>query len=219
MGFLILLFAEIIVLFFLSRIVARLLLQMFSIRLIALVFLPGIVVHELAHLLVANLLLVKTGHIEFVPQINKHGVKLGSVEIIKTDPIRRMMIGFAPVFVGIAMLFSILYAIIQKDVIAKNITSQPLQVVFYIMAFYFLFVISNTMFSSSKDMEGTAEVLLVVLGIAVALYAVGVRVDYSLLQGILVSQEGILQKAVMLLSFPIVIDLGVWGITKVVSSK
>src|SRR5690348_13575392 len=74
------------------------------IHLLSFLFLPGVIVHEMAHLLVANILLVPTGEVEFFPEIRGDEVKMGSVEIARTDPVRRFIIGAAPLFVGLFVL-------------------------------------------------------------------------------------------------------------------
>src|SRR4051812_26423996 len=60
---------------------------------LAVLFLPGTIIHELAHAITAGVMLVHVGEIEFVPQITERGVKLGSAQIGVTDPIRRSLIG------------------------------------------------------------------------------------------------------------------------------
>ncbi len=194
---------EIVFLFFISRELTKLLSQKITVRQLAIIFFPGVVVHELAHLLVANILFVKTGEIEFVPQITKQGVRLGSVVIAKTDPVRRALIGFAPVLVGLLLVIGIVYSFIQSSMLVKFI------------ALYSLFVISNTMFSSKKDMEGALELLIVMALLGLLMYYFGVRFDASIIQNFLFSQELIIQKAAILLSLPIVIDLGILGTIKI----
>ncbi len=109
MIFLVLLFIEIVILFLLSRLVSRTLSGFMSINLLSLIFLPGIIVHELSHFFIAVILFVPVGDIEFTPKKNDNGVKLGSIEIARTDPIRRSLIGFAPVFVGLALIVGVVY--------------------------------------------------------------------------------------------------------------
>src|SRR5437588_102405 len=108
--FLILFLIEFALIFFLSRKLSSYLSIFFlkytrskkiTIYLISLFFLPGVIVHELGHWLMANVLFVKTGEIEFMPQIHGEHLKLGSVEVAQTDPIRRFFIGVAPIIIGL----------------------------------------------------------------------------------------------------------------------
>lgn len=131
-----------------------------TVHLLALLFFPGVVIHELAHLIVANILFVKTGDIEFVPQVQGGHVKLGSVEIAKTDPLRRFLIGAAPVAVG-------LFLIGGSFVYLQMLTPDTLWI--KILFAYVLFVIGNTMYSSSKDMEGAIE-LFITLGVVFGIF-------------------------------------------------
>lgn len=71
------------------------------------------------------------------------------------------------------------------------------------------------MFSSKKDMEGALELLIVMALLGLLMYYFGVRFDASIIQNFLFSQELIIQKAAILLSLPIVIDLGILGTIKI----
>lgn len=122
---------------------------------LSLIFFPGVIIHELAHFFMANMLFVPTGEIEFFPQVQEGGVKLGSVAIAKTDPIRRFFIGVAPIFAGIGMIFLAAYYLHPFSLSLSWQTG---------VFFYLLFQIGNTMFSSKKDMEGAIG-----LGIFVAI--------------------------------------------------
>jgi hypothetical protein len=59
---------------------------------------------------------VHTGGLTLVPEgIEKTNVRTGSVMIAQTDPLRRAIIGVAPVFVGLAALFRICHVLqVQK---------------------------------------------------------------------------------------------------------
>src|ERR1035437_2432032 len=92
---------EISILFLLSRSISKTLSKFMSINFLSFLFLPGIIVHELSHILVAAILFVPVGSMEFAPKRHGNAVKLGSVEIAKTDPIRRSIIGCAPFFMGL----------------------------------------------------------------------------------------------------------------------
>lgn len=126
-----------------------------TIHILAFLFLPGVIIHELAHMLVASMLFVHTGHIEFIPQIKGDHVKLGSVAIGHTDPIRRFLIGVAPVVIGLAVIFaSFLFYFSFAFVIP--------QVWKIVILLYILFEVGNTMYSSRKDMEGAIAFLMTI---------------------------------------------------------
>src|SRR3989344_9551519 len=139
-----------------------------TVNIFFLFFLPGVIIHELSHYLVANLLFVRTGEIKFVPEITEDGIRLGSVGIEKTDPIRRAIIGFAPVVIGLSILLILTNYLTQSFVFFEGIQLSDLGGIFLLI--YVLFVIGNTMFSSQKDLEGTIELLIAIAIISFALY-------------------------------------------------
>lgn len=143
-----------ILLFFLSRYLTESISAFFyqithkhtlSIQLLAILFLPGVIIHELSHWLIASMLFVPTGQIEFFPQAHGNTVKLGSVQVGKTDPIRRFFIGIAPSLVGLAILLALIWFL------TPSLQSFSWQTIIFL---YSLFEIGNTMFSSKKDLEG-----------------------------------------------------------------
>ena len=137
-----------------------------AIQLLALLFFPGVLIHELGHFLMASLLFVPTGEIEFLPKVQEGGVKLGSVAIAKTDPFRRLLIGVAPVLGGIGIMLLAVYYLVPL---------WPLSWHTYVFV-YVLFEIGNTMFSSKKDLEGALG-LVVFLGFLLGcLFILGARV-------------------------------------------
>lgn len=130
-----------------------------AIQLLAFFFLPGVILHELAHWLVASLCFVPTGEIEFFPKQQGDYVKLGSVQVGKTDPFRRFLIGIAPSFVGVTILFGLFWFL------------QPSTSVFTwktVLFVYAVFEIGNTMFSSKKDLEGIV-IFLILMAIVLLL--------------------------------------------------
>lgn len=121
----------------------------------SIIFFPGTFVHEMAHFLTALLTGVRTGDVRLLPVVDEDEFKLGSVAIAKTDPVRRFLIGVAPVFVGIAMIIFVVSTMLAKDLLSSWF--------WVIITIYFLFVVGNTMFSSKKDMEGSYRVLILLL--------------------------------------------------------
>lgn len=136
--------------------------QTMVIQLLALLFLPGVIVHELSHLLTASILFVPTGEIEFLPEIHGDEVKMGSVSIAKTDPFRRFLIGVAPLLVGLGTLVLLFWYFLPTMTLFSWQTA---------LLVYAVFEVSNTMFSSRKDMEGAIGLLILCLLAVVLLMA------------------------------------------------
>ena len=108
-----------------------------AIWIVSIIFFPGTVVHELAHLFTAEILGVRTGKLTLVPEsLEGNEINAGAVMIAATDPFRRTLIGLAPVYVGIIVL-----------VATSSLTVLP------ILTFYIMFAVSNSMFSSEEDMK------------------------------------------------------------------
>lgn len=212
---------EFLVLFFLSQLLTKTLSgwmlqktrnEKMTVSLLSFLFLPGVIVHELSHWLLANLLFVRTGEIEFLPQIREDTVKLGSVAVAKTDIFRRFLIGAAPVIFGVTTIVLLVYFLLPEGI---NFSWQSLVV------FYALFEVSNTMFSSSKDMEGALALLGGMVVFALAFYFLGFRVDLSFLLTKLPLEmiTNLVRRVVMVFLFPIVINLLVYFFLLFLQSK
>lgn len=221
MIFLLLFFLELFVLFFVSQFLTKSLSHLFykitrsqtmTINLLSVLFLPGVIVHELSHMFSAALLMVPVGEIEFMPKVMEGGVKMGSVGVGKTDPIRRAIIGFAPVLVGVALIIGSIYYLYGLS---------SLTIVWKLAIILFMvFEIGNTMFSSRKDLEGTLELLLVFVIIFAALYFVGVRIPENFTSFIF-SENNLeyFRKANLFLLAPIAVDSVIILIAKTINSK
>lgn len=177
MLFVFLLLFELILLFFLSRRVINSLYRLFfrltksqgvARTVVTLLFLPGTVIHELSHFLAATLLFVRTGEIRLLAQVEEGRVKTGTIEVAKTDPFRRLLIGLAPFFFGFALLT------LAGFWYTKVFLSQDLGTLFSYKETYFLlylfFQISNTMYSSREDLEGFLPVIFVLVVVTLAFY-------------------------------------------------
>lgn len=178
----------------------------FTVYILAFLFFPGVVVHELAHLIVASVLFVKTGHVEFVPKLGASEVRLGSVEVGKTDPLRRFFIGASPILVG---LFIIGGSFVYLQMLSLDLLWQ--KTIFC----YVLFVIGNTMYSSKKDMEGAIELFLTIGILFAIFYFLGLRVSIPTINTQTVEQIIETTKRLdVLLLIPLGIDLGVIALAK-----
>ena len=79
-----------------------------AIRLLFYLLLPGILLHEASHYVVAKLLLVRSNGITIgLRKTRKKQVSLGSVNIERTDPIRESIVGVAPFVVGLTAIWLI----------------------------------------------------------------------------------------------------------------
>ncbi len=170
-------FGCILLLFLLSKQVTIKLSQLFyrvtkstrvTINLLAILFFPGTVIHELSHFLMAALLFVPVGHMEFWPKIEGDNVKLGSVRIAQSDIFRRFLIGAAPFLFGVTLVLGIIFFGVSSNLIKETW--------FIAIMVYIAFEIGNTMFASKKDMEGALELFGVILFFVVVFYFLGVRI-------------------------------------------
>jgi hypothetical protein len=143
-----------------------------ALTIFAIVFLPGVLLHELSHYLMAKSLKVPVGNFSLIPQPLANGrLRLGYVETAPTDFIRDALIGAAPLISG---SFFVAYA----GLIALNFSSSLSQInlgdvssVFLTLSitvnqpdfwiwFYLIFVVSSTMFPSETDRRAWSPILL-----------------------------------------------------------
>lgn len=161
-----------IILFFISRVLVKNLYLFFylitknehwSIQLLTWILLPGTVVHEVSHMLIAELTGIKTDRFSFTPEVLENNqIKAGSITMEKPGPFRQSLIGIAPVLFGIGLISLISYFLSIQPFSHLAIK----QIAIIVALFYLLFVISNSMFSSSKDLEQIMLpiILLIILG-------------------------------------------------------
>lgn len=173
-----------------------------AISIISFIFFPGTVIHELSHLFTAEILGVRTGGLTLAPEgLQESNIRTGSVLISKTDPIRRAIIGIAPVIVGLISLSTLSYFLAQ--IINGSAVSSPpgnflpnpqlsngwdkflyfpseilgsSSLWMILGIFYLIFAISNSMFSSPEDMEGFPGVAIALSLIGLAAYFSGISV-------------------------------------------
>jgi hypothetical protein len=134
-----------------------------TILIFSIIFLPGVFLHELSHLLMAKLLRVPTGQFSLLPEMMPDGsLRLGYVEAAHTDPFRDSLVGVAPLLSGIAVVafaaISRLHLVIMWDTLRNGQWSlflmglQTLPTIpdFWIW-FYLTFAVSSTMMPSESD--------------------------------------------------------------------
>lgn len=208
--------AEFIILFITSRFLFKSLFAFFytlfrsqrvAIFAISLFFLPGVFIHEMAHMLVAELLQVRTHGIEFTPELSGTSLKMGSVRVEQADIVRMLLIGIAPLIVGSCILVAALY-VLSNTFSYESIFSSGISILITVGAVLIIFMISNTMFSSNKDVEGLFEFLLVASILIGAVYFTGLR-PHALLLDIILQPKiiAVIGKIDWLMSVPVGINL------------
>ena len=186
-----------------------------TVWILSVLFIPGTIVHEMAHYLSAIMLFVRVGRINLSPKIEGEHVALGSVEIGKADMGRRFLIGASPFVLGITIIAGVPFFIL-KNIPPDNIS----KILIAVAVSYFLFTVSNTMFSSKADMEGTIEILITLLTVFIAVYILGFRPEPSIIEKINTSQIiDLVQKSTLFLLAPIIIDLSILGIIRVFNRR
>ncbi len=133
------------------------------IALFSFVFLPGILIHELSHLITAKLLGVRTGKFSIIPRrLNATQLQLGFVEIEKTDVFRDAIIGAAPLMTGCILVAYIglvhlnlypLWFSIWNNGFMESLTTafKSFHAADFWIWVYLILVVSSTMFPSKSD--------------------------------------------------------------------
>lgn len=129
----------------------------------ATVMLPGVVIHEASHWLMATLLGARTGRFSVIPERLPDGtLRLGFVETERTDFFREALIGAAPLIAGSAAVLGIGYGLLGLEPAGQALAAGDLggvaQNLLAVTAapdawiwLYVLFAVSNSMLPSASD--------------------------------------------------------------------
>jgi len=125
-----------------------------------------VVVHELSHYFAAKSLFVPTGKISLSPKREGNYIRLGSVQIAKSNIFKEFIIGIAPLFVGVALILAIVYffLVIPGFGIPRIVIS-----------FYAIFLISNTMYTSRRDLEAAVPSLIIIFILGTVFFIGGIK--------------------------------------------
>jgi hypothetical protein len=156
-----------------------------SVHLLTWLFLPGTIIHELSHLLVAEVLGVATGELSFKPEIKENDqVHLGSLKVAKTGPLRHFLIGLAPTLAGITSIALITHftflPLLQKTLSLSfqpiNYQNHIINLTLLFLISYLLFCLSNTMFSSKQDLKTILFPILLTLILLAFFWSTGLKI-------------------------------------------
>lgn len=156
----------------------------------SLVLLPGVVIHELSHWLMASLLGVRTGAISVIPQRQPDGsVQLGYVEYYKGHTLgafRESLIGGAPLMAGTAVILLIGFHVFGVTQLADSVQTGELDKLLlalgqlfgtndFFVWLYLLFAIANAMMPSPSDRRAWPAFLTMIVILAVVLSLIGIQ--------------------------------------------
>lgn len=187
-----------------------------AVVLYALPLLPGIILHELSHAIVALLLGVRVGRISIKPKLADRRIQLGFVPVEKTDVVRASLIGLAPLLIGSAAILLIRYLVfdismVEAALVAGNWHGMLTGLLSMLKApdlwlwAYVIFAVSNTMLPSRSDRQAWTPVILFLLLIGVLIWAVGL--GPAIVEGLTYSLTTALHWLTAMYVFTIVVDL------------
>jgi len=143
----------------------------------ALIFLPGVFLHEFSHFLTAKLLGVRTGKFSLIPQAQPNGrLRLGYVETAPGGFVRDALIGAAPLVTGsLFVAYAAIYRMqllplwdtvraAQWDAFWGYLSLVPTVPDFWLW-FYLTFTVSSTMMPSASDRHAWLPLGLLVAGL------------------------------------------------------
>ena len=144
-----------------------------SMALFSLLFLPGVLLHELSHFIMAKLLEVPTGRFSIIPRKLEGGrIQLGYVETASTDFVRDALIGMAPLITGIIFVALVGVSRLGMDTLWSSLIQGQLSSInpalismaarpdFWLW-FYLVFTVSSTMLPSASDRRAWLPLILV----------------------------------------------------------
>ena len=163
------------------------------------IFLPGTFIHEVSHLIAALFLLVPVGRINLLAETEEEGIKLGSVQIGKTDFIRGSIIGLAPLLIGGGgVLWAISYSL------SHGYLGNPWVIIALI---YIIFQITHTMFSSESDLNAVLEFAVFLAVISFALILFKIYIPFTYIYQKLNGSGPVIQEFSYFLAIPIGLEL------------
>jgi hypothetical protein len=154
-----------------------------AVMLYALPLMPGILLHEVSHALVAKILGARVGRVSIRPKLAGERIQLGFVPVEETDFVRGSLIGLAPLLAGSAVILLIGYLAFDIDAMQQAFIeadwsslvasfSEMLNTPDIWLWLYLIFAISNTMLPSQSDRASwTPIILFVLLAVALAWFA------------------------------------------------
>ena len=151
----------------------------------SIVLLPGVALHEVSHALMAALLGVRVRRFSLRPEQQRNGViRLGYVEVLRSDSLRTSLIGAAPLFAGVAALVAIGVLVFDLGSMQSALAAGSAQKLLNLLLalpratdswlwIYIVFAIANSMMPSSSDTQSWPPVIGFAVAFSATLLLVG----------------------------------------------
>ncbi|MCS7220196.1 MAG: hypothetical protein RML36_03780 [Anaerolineae bacterium] len=140
-----------------------------------LIFLPGIVLHEASHWVVAHLLGLRPSRLRVWPERRGKLVRMGYVDFRAGGLLRDSLVGLAPFLTGCAVLLGVAAQVFGFDgqtgwrEAIQSVLSGLHQADLWLFI-YLIFTVSNGMMPSASDRQAWGSLLLYMLLVAAGLY-------------------------------------------------
>lgn len=152
------------------------------------VFLPGVIVHELSHLVTAKVLGLRAGRFRVWPEVQRDSIGLGSVSVEQADAVRGSLVGAAPLIAGTTLLALLGAYLLQAGAVVQLLAQGDWPVLlgaFFgalqrpdgLVTIYLMFTIGNMMMPSRSDRQAWRGPLLFLLMATVFYGVVGLPAD------------------------------------------
>ncbi len=135
-----------------------------AVMLFYLLMFPGILLHEVSHVVTARLLGMRVGKFTLGPKRRQHAVELGSVTVSSGGVLRDSLVGLAPFLFGSAVLLWVSYQVFDVAALAQAWEASGWRGIFraldgiwlvpdFWLWAYLIFVVSNAMTPSPADRQ------------------------------------------------------------------
>ncbi len=155
----------------------------------AIIFLPGVFLHEASHWIAAQLLGLSTGRFSIFPERTPDGIRLGYVEVGSADPLRESLVGIAPLIAGsltLAVIGNLVFdtagaaaALAVGDIIGAAMAVARGVAWSWAIWLYLCFAIANSMMPSPSDRRAWFPAAVILLMLAVAAQSLGLTAEIA----------------------------------------
>lgn len=188
---------------------------------IFLLFVPGVLVHEAAHWLMARLLGLRTGKFRVWPRRSGRHIGLGSVSVESRNSLVDSLVGIAPLLAGTVLVAGIANWVFAAHTLVTTLTQDGPRAALQAFAValerpdaalwaYLLFTIANAMMPSASDREPMTPVLTYAVTFAALYILLGMPVGF--LADAMLWAMPALQSLTAGLLFTVLLDLGVLAV-------